>query len=219
MPPPVGQGCTRCRVGTRATLARMSAGTIDDVRRARRVLCFGATGSGKSTLATALAERLGLPVVLMDELCWDPGWVQPPRAELDARVLPVLDREAYVADTVYGIHNRAALERVDVIVGLDYPRLVSLGRLVRRTARRLRTRERVCNGNVETLRLVLARDSIIVWHFRSWRSKRERMRAWRADAAAPPVLLLRTPADADRLLVALDRGSRDAESLGNADQR
>lgn len=197
----------------------MSAGTIDDVRRARRVLCFGPTGSGKSTLATALAKRLGLPLVLMDDLFWDPGWVQPPRAELDARVLPVLDREAYVADTVYGIHNGAALERVDVIVGLDYPRLVSLSRLVRRTWRRVRSRELVCNGNVETLPRVLARDSILVWHFRSWRSKRDRMRAWHADAAAPPVLLLRSPADADRLLAALHRGTSDAESLGNADQR
>ncbi|ERG63825.1 hypothetical protein L332_04975 [Agrococcus pavilionensis RW1] len=197
----------------------MSAGTIDDVRRARRVLCFGATGSGKSTLATALGERLGLPVVLMDELCWDPGWVQPPRPELDARVLPVLEREAYVADTVYGIHNEAALARVDVIVGLDYPRLVSLARLLRRTLRRVRTRELVCNGNVETVRAVLSRDSILVWHFRSWRSKRARMRAWHADATKPPVLLLSTPADADALLDALGPGARDATSSGNADQR
>jgi adenylate kinase family enzyme len=181
----------------------MSAGTIDDVRRARRVLCFGAPGSGKSTLGAALADRLDLPAVSIDDLCWEPGWVQPPRAELDARVLPVLERESYVIDSVYRFHNAAALERVDVIVGLDYPRLVSLSRLLRRTWRRLRTRERVCNGNVESLRVVVSRDSIIVWHFRSWPSKRERMRAWHADPSAPPVLLLRTTADADRLLDAI----------------
>ncbi|WP_405216071.1 hypothetical protein [Agrococcus sp. Ld7] len=118
----------------------MSAGTVEDVRRARRILCFGAAGSGKSTMAVQLGERLGLPVVLVDDLCWEPGWVQPPRDELDRRVLPVLDREAYVIDSVYRFHNAAALERVDAIVGLDYPRATSLARLVRRTARRIRTR-------------------------------------------------------------------------------
>ena len=176
----------------------MSAATIDDVRRARRILCFGASGSGKSTLATRLGERLGLPVVLVDELCWEPGWVQPDRAVLDARVLPLLDGDAYVFDTVYGIHNEPALERVDVIVGLDYPRAVSLARLVRRTVRRIRTREPVCNGNVETLRLALARDPVIAWHFRPWASKRARMRAWHPGASTPAGLLLARPAAPDR---------------------
>ncbi|WP_413316798.1 adenylate kinase [Agrococcus sp. 1P02AA] len=178
----------------------MSAGTIDDVRAGSRVLCFGVTGSGKSTLAAALAERLGLPLVLIDDLCWDPGWVQPPRDELDRRILPVLERDAYVLDSVYGIHNRLALERVDVIVALDYPRPTSFVRLLRRSARRIRTREAVCNGNVETLRRTLAGDSILWWHIRSWRSKRERIRRWHADPAAPPVLVLARPRDADALL-------------------
>lgn len=181
----------------------MSAGTIDDVRRARRILCFGVTGSGKSTLAAALSKRLDLPLVLVDELCWEPGWVQRPREELDARILPALDRPAYVIDSVYGFHNDVALERVDVVVALDYPRATSLSRLVRRTARRIRTREPVCNGNVETLPRALSRDSIVAWHMRSWRSKRERMRRWHADADAPPVVLLARPADAEGLLAAL----------------
>ncbi|WP_306231896.1 adenylate kinase [Agrococcus beijingensis] len=181
----------------------MSAATIDDVRRARRILCFGATGSGKSTMAQALGERLRLPVTLVDDLCWDPGWVQRTREQIDASVLPVLDREAFVIDSVYRFHNEHALARVDAIVALDYDRHVSLTRLVRRTARRIRTREPVCNGNVETLRLALAPDSVIFWHFRSWRSKRERMRRWHADASAPPVLLLSRPAEAEALLARL----------------
>ncbi|GAA3595632.1 adenylate kinase [Agrococcus terreus] len=185
----------------------MSAGTVDDVARARRILCFGATGSGKSTLALELGARLGLPVTLVDDLCWDPGWTEAPGEEQDRRVLPLLERDAWVFDSVYSRQAPRAFELVDVIVALDYPRLVSLARLVRRTARRIRTRERVCNGNVETLRLALARDSIILWHFRSWRSKRERMRRWHADPDAPPVLLLPRPADADALLAALP-GSR-----------
>lgn len=181
----------------------MTAAALDDLRTARRIMCAGVTGSGKSTLAAALAQQLGLPLVLIDDLCWEPGWIQPERAELDARVLPVLDRPAYVIDSVYGIHAAQALERVDVVVALDYPRAISLMRLLRRTARRIRTRELICNGNVETLSRALARDSIIAWHFHSWADKRARMRGWHADPTAPPVLLLRRPRDADALLADL----------------
>ncbi|WP_051223406.1 hypothetical protein [Agrococcus lahaulensis] len=197
----------------------MSAGTIDDLRRARRVVCFGATGSGKSTMTAALATRLGLPAVHLDDLCWDPGWVEVPRDEQRARVLPILERDAWVIDALRSSIAAEALDRADAIVALDYERRVSLARLVRRTARRIRTRERVCNGNVETLRLAVARDSVIVWHFRSWRRKRQQARALHADAAAPPVLLLRRPDEAERLLEALGRDGRERESLGNADRR
>ncbi len=186
----------------------MSAGTVDDVVRARRILCFGATGSGKSTLAGALGERLGLPVVLVDDLCWDPGWTEAPGEEQDRRVLPLLEREAWVFDSVYSRQAPRAFELVDVIVALDYPRATSLARLLRRTWRRIRTRELVCNGSVETLPRALSRDSIVAWHFRSWRSKRARMRAWHADPAAPPVLLLARPGDADALLASLPASGR-----------
>ncbi|MGM1028668.1 MAG: adenylate kinase [Actinomycetota bacterium] len=181
----------------------MSAATIDDVRRARRVVCFGASGSGKSTMATALGERLGLPVAQLDDLCWDPGWIEVPTQEQRRRALPIVGSDEWVIDALRSAIAQDAWPRIDVIVGLDYPRAVSLSRLLRRTWRRIRTRELVCNGNVETLGLALARDSIIGWHFRSWRSKRERMRRWHADPSAPPVLLLARPVDADRLLAAL----------------
>lgn len=178
----------------------MSRGTIEDVRSARRILCFGATGSGKSTMAAAIAEILDLPLTLVDDLCWEPDWV-PTSVELqDARIIPVLESDAFVIDSVYRRHNAIALANVDVVIALDHPRLVSLARLVRRTIRRIRTRELVCNGNIETLGRALGRDSILWWHFRSWRSKRERMRAWHADAELPPVLILRRSRDAGALL-------------------
>jgi hypothetical protein len=129
----------------------VSQGTVEDVRGAHRILCFGATGSGKSMMAAALAEILGLPLTLVDDLCWGRGWVQTPIELQDARIVPVLESDAFVIDSVYRRHNVIALANVDVVVALDYPRLVSLARLVRRTTRRIRTRELVCNGNVETL--------------------------------------------------------------------
>lgn len=39
-----------------------------------RVLVIGSGGAGKTTLVTAIADRLGLPVVLLDQEFWRPGW-------------------------------------------------------------------------------------------------------------------------------------------------
>lgn len=181
----------------------MSQGTVEHVRAARRILCFGATGSGKSTMASELSRVLQLPLTLVDDLCWEANWVQAPAEVQDAHIISALHADSYVIDSVYRRHNAIALDRVDVVVALDYPRLISLARLIRRTARRIRTRELVCNGNVETLGRALGRDSIVLWHFRSWRSKRVRMRSWHDDEKVPPVVLLRRPRDAEALLAAI----------------
>jgi hypothetical protein len=50
---------------------------------------------------------------------------------------------------------------------------------------------------------MLSRDSILVWHFRSFARKRDRMRAWVADPAAPEVIRLTSPVATRRWLVSL----------------
>ena len=178
-----------------------------DVASADRILVYGATGSGKSTMALALGERLDLPVTLVDDLAWDPDWVQVSPEVFEARFRPRLESPSWVIDTVYGIHQHLTLPAAEVVIGLDYARWRSLARLLRRTARRIIRREPCCNGNVETLARACSRDSIVVWHFRSWARKRATMRRWAAASDGPPVLLLRRPAQADALLDSLTLGS------------
>jgi adenylate kinase family enzyme len=167
----------------------------------RRVLVYGVTGSGKSTLAARIGERFGLPYISVDDLAWEPGWVAVPEVVQRERIAAVCAGDAWVLDSAYGIWKDIPLARADLVVGLDFPRWRSLGRLLRRTARRLVLRTEVCNGNRERWRnVVLPRDSIVVWHFRSFARKRRRMRAWQANPAMPPVVLLRSPAEVERWL-------------------
>lgn len=181
----------------------MAEGTVTDLRGAQRVLCFGATGSGKSTAAALLGTALALPVTFVDDICWLPGWRQRPAAEQDEILTGLLGEPRWVFDTVYHRQTQQALARADVIIAMDYSRLRSLGRLLRRTVRRIVSGELVCNGNVETWRRALGRESIMRWHFRSWHRKRVRMRSWYADPSAPPVVLLRRPRELDSLLGSL----------------
>lgn len=169
----------------------------------RRVLVYGVTGSGKSTLAARVAERTGLPLVSVDDLTWQPGWVQLPEDAQRRLFTDVCAGEAWVLDSAYGTWADVVLARADLVVGLDYPRWVSLGRLLVRTARRVVDRREVCGGNVETLRQTFSRDSIVAWHFRSFARKRERIARWEADPSLPPVLRLRSPREAERWLAGL----------------
>lgn len=41
----------------------------------QRVMIIGQPGSGKSTLAREMGKHTGLPVVHIDTIHWQPGWV------------------------------------------------------------------------------------------------------------------------------------------------
>ena len=92
------------------------------------------------------------------------------------------------------------LRSADAIVWLDLPIRVWLPRLVRRTVRRIRGREQLWNGNVETVSsAVWGRDSLFVWALRShFRRRRE----WPQELASLRVIRLRSPADVERFLAA-----------------
>lgn len=177
--------------------------------RPRRILCYGVTGSGKTTLARRIGEIKGLPWHSVDdEIGWLPGWIERPRPEQRQLAEQITAAERWVLDTAYGHWRDVVAARAELIVALDYRRSVSLRRLLARTARRVVTREVACNGNRETLRLVLSPDSIILWHFRSFEKKRQRMDQWEADPDAPPILRLRTPRETEDWLRTLERADR-----------
>jgi adenylate kinase family enzyme len=156
------------------------------------VIC-GVTGSGKSVLAAEVSRRLGIPYVASDEIYWLPGWQKRPEEERAARYAQIATSEAWVVDSLPSAGRRALLSRADLVIALDLPRAVSLARLVRRTVRRFVTREQICNGNTETVRSLIGRESIVLWHFRSFAATRHAVAELVADPGAPPVVVLTTP--------------------------
>jgi adenylate kinase family enzyme len=164
---------------------------------------YGVTGSGKSTLASQLGARLGLPYHPVDDLTWEPGWIPVPDDVQRDRIAAICAQDRWVLDSAYGIWRDIPLATADLVVGLDFPRWLSLTRLVRRTVTRSMHGTTVCNGNRESIRLALWKDSIIGWHFRSFRRKRQRMRQWQNEPGRPPVILFGRPGEVARWLAVL----------------
>ena len=132
----------------------------------RRVAVIGGSCTGKTTTSRALAAKLGVPHVELDALHHEPGWHEASAEVLRARVEEALAAapDGWVVDGNYhGKIGTFVLERADTVVFLDLPFWLTLRRVVWRTLRRIVTREELWNGNRESLRLALSRDSIIWW--------------------------------------------------------
>lgn len=182
----------------------MRAACVYHLGVAYRVLIYGVTGSGKSTLAAKVAAATGLPWHSVDDLTWEPGWIGVPPDEQRRRIEAICAGDRWILDTAYGSWLDVPLARVELIVALDYPRWRSLARLMRRTLLRAIDRQEICNGNTESFRQAFSRDSIIVWHFRSFARKRRRIRTWAADTCGPEVIRLTTPKSTRRWLADLE---------------
>ena len=69
---------------------------------------------------------------------------------------------------------------------------------------RILDKRKICNGNTETLRGALSKESIIAWHFKSFRRKRERIMKWASQPEGPEVLRFTKPNEVERWLATLD---------------
>ena len=87
-----------------------------------RILIFGCSGSGKSTLARALGEKLGLPVVHLDQLWWKEGWENVTREEFDSRLALALNMDRWIIDGNYSRTMETRLQKCDTIIYLDFNR-------------------------------------------------------------------------------------------------
>ncbi|MEM8658010.1 MAG: AAA family ATPase [Pseudomonadota bacterium] len=98
-----------------------------------RVMIVGAPGSGKSTLARAMGARLGLPVVHMDHIHWQAGWVERSRAEKTRLVEAVHARACWILEGGHSVTYPGRLARADVMVWLDVPIGLRIWRVLRRS--------------------------------------------------------------------------------------
>lgn len=166
-------------------------------------MVYGVTGSGKTTLARKIGEKTGIEWHSVDDLTWDPGWQQVPVDEQRRRMQAICDKDSWVLDTAYGTWRDIPLARVELIVALDYPRWLSFKRLLSRSIMRAIDKRPICNGNTESFRLMFSKESILLWHFKSFKSKKIRIRDWAKKTDGPKILRFTRPRDVEAWLNSL----------------
>ena len=132
----------------------------------QRVAVIGPSCSGKTTTAGKLAAILGVPHVELDALHHDANWTEAPAELLQKRVGEALAAapDGWVVDgSYYDKLGPLVLDQADTIVWLDVPYRRAVGRVLRRTFVRALWRTELWNGNRESLRNALGRQSIVWW--------------------------------------------------------
>ena len=176
----------------------------------RRVAVVGTSGSGKTTLARRLSERLGIPHVELDALHWEPNWTPAEPEVFSERTAQALSGPTWVTDGNYSQVRSIVWSRADTVVWLDFSLPVVMGRMLRRTVRRLVTREELWNQNRENLAgAFLSRDSIILWALQTYRRRRREYPVLlsKPEHAHLKVVHLRSPRKAQRWLESLPAAS------------
>lgn len=92
----------------------------------QRILVIGCPGAGKSTFARALRDATNLPLYYLDLLWHKPDKTTFTRAEFDAKLEKILQRENWILDGNYARTLEMRLKRCDTVFWLDYPLEVCL---------------------------------------------------------------------------------------------
>ena len=98
----------------------------------QRVIIIGPCGAGKSTASQSLAARLNLPLVHMDQLNWQPGWVDAGNDRLRGLLAVEVAKDRWLIEGNYGSTMAMRLDRADTVIYLDYPLPLCLWRLSKR---------------------------------------------------------------------------------------
>ncbi len=98
----------------------------------KRIAIIGSSGSGKSTLARQLGILLALPVIHLDTLFWQPGWIETPRDRWNVIQDQLIQQETWIMDGNYRSSLDIRLAAADTIIFLDFPMMLCLYRALKR---------------------------------------------------------------------------------------
>jgi len=153
-----------------------------------RILITGNGGSGKTWLGERLAQRLGLPLVRLDDVYWAGAYGSEGRdKEIVSREVEAhAAGEAWVIEGVYGWLLPAALPRATSFVFIDFP--------VDECLANLRLRGTQGGGDEASFQSML--DWVAEYPIRTnWNSRSAHRRLWEAFEGSKEILSSRAEVD------------------------
>lgn len=101
-----------------------------------KIAIVGPRGSGKTTISDQLSRELSLPVFHMDEIVWDENWNEYPKDEYISKHSDLISKSEWLIEGYINNMMLDRLEKADLVVYLNYSRLICSIRLLRRYAMR-----------------------------------------------------------------------------------
>ena len=138
----------------------------------KRIMIVGQPGSGKSTLARKIGSLLKLPVVHIDHIHWQAGWIERSEPEKDRLCSEVHARDTWIFEGGRSPTWGERIERADTLIWLDIHLSTRAWRVFRRTLQHHgKTRADLPEGCPEKFNLEFAQ---YIWNSR--KSSRDKMR-------------------------------------------
>lgn len=129
----------------------------------KRILIIGSSGAGKSTLSKRLSQQWDLPLVHLDTLFWNEGWVPTPKSEFREKIQTELEKETWIIDGNFDSTLELRASYADLIVFLDFSRVLCTYRVFKRAwMYRGKTRPDMAQGCNEKMDVEFAKW---VWRF------------------------------------------------------
>lgn len=126
--------------------------------RHQKVLVIGCAGAGKSTFSRQLHQLTGLPLIHLDQLFWQPGWIPAERPAFREKMLAELQKEAWIMDGNFDSTLSLRAQYADLIIWLDFPRHICFPRVLKRAVTNFgKTRPDMTPGCLEKLDLEFAK--------------------------------------------------------------
>lgn len=167
----------------------------------KRVAIFGCSGGGKSTLARKLGAKLGVPVIHLDVLFWQPNWTESETEPFRQRVEQAVAAPAWVTDGNFISTTCAHLAGADTIIWVDQPRWLCVWRALWRAISKYdQTREDMAEGCRERIDFPFL---LYIWNWN--RLTKPRFEAKLAEhAASTPLIRLTSDRQIAAFLASVD---------------
>lgn len=141
-----------------------------------KIVIVGSTGSGKTTLGSKLSKLLDIPHVQLDSLFWKPNWCESTNDEFRAKVEEAVSQDKWIIDGNYARNQDITTGNADTIIWLDYPLYKITFRVLKRSIKRVLTKEPLWHNNRESFRKLFSKDSIVLFAITSYNRKNSRYR-------------------------------------------
>jgi len=165
----------------------------------RKIIVIGSPGAGKSTFSRRLSAKLGLEVIHLDRLFWNPGWMKTPKEEWRKLLEELASRPEWIMDGNYDSTLELRMEAADTVIFLDYPRRVCLWGVIRRRLPWNQARPDMPEGCPEKWDRDFCEFLRFVWHFPD-NSRPNILRQMERCRRGRTMIVLRSRKEAERLL-------------------